>query len=75
MLLGAAALLLLPVLAGCHSSQEDFANMNRQQQINAMKPSAKTMEIGKEMAEKMGHYNPGNTSPSAPQVKPPPIKP
>jgi len=75
MLLGVSALLLLPVLAGCHSSQEDFSSMNRQQQMNAMKPTPSDIAMGRAMAAKMGHYNPGNTSPSAPTTKPAATKP
>jgi len=75
MLLGVSALLLLPVLAGCHSSQEDFSSMNRQQQINAMKPNSREIDMGRAMAAKMGHYNPGNTAPTAPATKPAATKP
>lgn len=65
MLLGVSTLMLLPALAGCHTSQTDFANMSRDQQMNAMKPTAKDLAMGKAMAEKMHNYNPGYTGPSA----------
>ncbi len=68
MLLGLCALLIMPVLAGCHDNQSDFANMSKDQQVKAATTSTPAMQAAANAAraKAMGAVPaPGSTAPTS----------
>ena len=68
MLLGLGALLIMPVLAGCHDTQNDFANMSKDQQMKAANTStpATVAAANKAMQQALSHTPTGTSNAPGP---------